>query len=587
MSRAFRTASALSHRSTGAGVVRNAMHMQRRAFTEGKDVQFSDKARAPLLAGVNKIADAVQTTLGPKGRNVAISQSYGAPKITKDGVTVAKAIDFKDEFENMGAQLIKKVASQTNDVAGDGTTTATILARSIFSEGCRVVAAGLNPMDLQRGMKAGMEKVVESLVDQAKPIESEAEIKQIATISANGDDEIGSLIAKAMEKVGSSGVITVESGNTLLDELDVVTGMKFDRGYISPIFVTDSKKMTIEYKNPSILVVDGKISDIHSILPLVEEARTNNQPLVIIAEDIEGDALNTLILNRLRAGIKVAAIKAPGFGDNRKAQLEDIAVSTGATLITEHSDLQPKDVTLKDCGSCKSLSISKDDTLIREGTGTTDAVQARVEVIRGALEASTSKYDAEKLQERLGKLSGGVAVLKVGGGSEVEVGEKKDRVEDALHATRAAVEEGIVPGGGVALLYASQVLDSVQVANSDQKSGVSILKRALQTPTRVICDNAGMEGAVVAGRLLEDAKGDTKCTRGMNAQTGEYVDMMVAGIIDPVKVVRTALSDAVSIAGTMTTTECAIADLPKTESAGPPPGMGGMGGGMGGMPGMM
>lgn len=543
-------------------------------------MKFGDEARGPLLAGVNRIADAVQVTLGPKGRNVAIDASFGAPKITKDGVTVAKAIDFGDKFENMGAQLIKKVASKTNDVAGDGTTTATILARAMYAEGVRVVAAGLNPMDLKRGMSAAAEKITENLVAKAKPIESESEIKQIATISANGDTQIGGLISKAMEKVGSTGVITVESGSLITDELEVVQGMKFDRGYISPVFVTDLKRATTEFKNPAILVVDGKISSVQDILGLIEESRSNSRPLVIISEDVEGDALQTLVLNRLRLGIQVVAVKAPGFGDNRKANLADIAASTGATLISEHSDLKLKDAKLENLGSCKSLTVTKDDTLIREGNGTTEAINDRIDLIRNALDSpDASKYEKEKLQERLGKLSGGVAVLKIGGGSEVEVNEKKDRVTDALNATRAAVEEGIVPGGGVALLYASLELDNLQVANRDQKAGVDIIRRAVTVPARIICDNAGMEGAVVTGRLLEDADGNSRSTRGMDASQGEYCDMVESGIIDPVKVVRTALGDAVSVASLMTTTETAIADVPKIGPdmpAGPPPGMPGM-----------
>lgn len=539
---------------------------------------------------MNQIADAVQVTLGPKGRNVAIDQSYGAPKITKDGVTVAKSIDLADKFENMGAQLIKKVASKTNDVAGDGTTTATILARAMYAEGVRSVAAGLNPMDLKRGMSLAFDHVHENLVSKAKQIDSESEIKQIATISANGDDEIGSLISKAMETVGSTGVITVETGNTLVDELEVVKGMKFDRGFISPIFVTDIKRAVAEFKNPSILVVNAKISSVTEIVPLIEEARAANRPLIIISEDVEGDALQTLILNRLRVGIQVCAIKAPGFGDNRKANLEDIAISTGATLVTEHGELELKDVKLKDCGSCKSIAITKDDTLIREGNGALEAINDRIEVIRTSIENSeSSKYEREKLQERLGKLSGGVAVLKIGGGSETEVNEKKDRVTDALNATRAAVEEGIVPGGGVALLYASLTLDKLSPPNQDQQAGVDIVRRAVQVPTKIICNNAGLEGAVVTGRLIEDSDGNSKSTRGMNAAKGEYCDMIESGIIDPVKVVRTALSDAVSVAGIMTTMECSIADLPKTAAdvpQGPPMGagaggMGGMGGGMG------
>lgn len=559
----------------------------RRTFLEGKDLKFGVDARSALLSGVNSIADAVAVTLGPKGRNVAIDQAYGAPKITKDGVTVAKSIDLPDKFENMGAQLIKKVANSTNDVAGDGTTTAAVLARAIYAEGVKAVAAGMNPMDLNRGVKLAVDAVIANLRAKKADITSKDEIAQVATISANGDENIGLLISKAMERVSKSGVITVEDGKTLEDELEVVEGMRFDRGYISPYFLTDGKRHVTEYENPHVLVVSKKISSYEEVLPVLEEIRKSGRGLIIVAEDVEGDALSTLLLNRMRTGAKVVAVKAPGFGDNRTSNVQDIATFTGCAIIDEHSDLQLDKITLDSLGSCRKLIVTKDSTLILEGSGDTADIAARCDVIKAQLgDDSTSKYEKEKLQERLAKMSGGVAVLKIGGGSEVEVNEKKDRVTDALNATRAAVEEGIVTGGGTALLYSSSVLNLLKGKNSDQQVGINIVAKALEMPVRTICDNAGLEGAVVAGRLLEDAtsSGDdiSRCKRGMNAQTGKYVEMFEEGIIDPLKVVRTALSDAASVSGLMMTTETVITDLPKPDLP-MPGGMGGMPGGMGGM----
>jgi len=553
-----------------------------RSFATGKEILFGNAGRARMLAGVNKLADAVQVTLGPKGRNVVIDQSYGAPKITKDGVTVARAIEFTDRFENMGAQLVRSVASKTNDVAGDGTTTATILTRAIFAEGCRAVAAGMNPMDVRRGISAAVDQVLEHLKSASRPISSKDEIAQVATISANGDVAIGALIANAMEKVGKEGVITVQEGKTLVDELEVVEGMRFDRGYISPYFITNPKTQKVEFDKPYILLVDGKVSSVQPLVPILEQVLRTSRPLAIIAEDVDGEALTLLVLNKLRGTAKVVAIKAPGFGDNRKASLQDLAVLTGGTVISEEVGLKLETATLESLGSCGKLTVSKDDSIVLDGEGDKAQIEERCNLLRDSADATTSSYEKEKLAERLAKLSGGVAVIKVGGASEVEVGEKKDRVDDALNATRAAVEEGIVPGGGMALLYATQALDSVKFDNQDQKVGIQLVRRALQVPAKSIIDNAGMEGAVVIGKLLEESNGNLRSTRGMNAATGEYVDMIQAGIIDPTKVVRTALTDASGVASLMTTTESMIVDLPAKDEAGGAAG-GGMGAQMGGM----
>ncbi|KAH1229179.1 Chaperonin CPN60-2, mitochondrial [Glycine max] len=510
-----------------------------------KDIRFGVEARALMLKGVEELADAVKVTMGPKGRNVVIEQSFGAPKVTKDGVTVAKSIEFKDKVKNVGASLVKQVANATNDVAGDGTTCATVLTRAIFTEGCKSVAAGMNAMDLRRGISMAVDAVVTNLKSRARMISTSEEIAQVGTISANGEREIGELIAKAMEKVGKEGVITISDGKTLYNELEVVEGMKLDRGYISPYFITNDKNQ-----------------------------KCRQRSLLIIAEDVESDALATLILNKLRAGIKVCAIKAPGFGENRKANLQDLAVLTGGALITEELGLKLEKVDLDMLGTCKKITVSKDDTVILDGAGDKKALEERCEQIRSAIENSTSDYDKEKLQERLAKLSGGVAVLKIGGASEAEVGEKKDRVTDALNATKAAVEEGIVSGGGVALLYASKELDKLQTANFDQKIGVQIIQNALKTPVLTIASNAGVEGAVVVGKLLEQENHDL----GYDAAKGEYVDMVKAGIIDPLKVIRTALVDAASVSSLMTTTEAVVSELPNDDKDTPA-----MAGGMGGM----
>jgi chaperonin GroEL len=559
----------------------NAMQ-QSRTFATGKDIAFGTDGRARMLAGVNKLADAVQVTLGPKGRNVVIDQSFSAPKITKDGVSVARAIEFKDRYENMGAQLVRQVAGKTNDIAGDGTTTATILTRAIFAEGCKGVAAGMNPMDLRRGISAAVDHVLESIKKNSRTITTKDEIAQVATISANGDVAIGTLIANAMEKVGKEGVITVQEGKILVDELEIVEGMRFDRGYISPYFITNNKTQKCEFENPFVLIFDGKISSARQLIPILEHVLKTPRPLAIIAEDVEGEAITTLILNKLRGVAKVVAMKAPGFGDNRTATLQDIAVLTGGQVISEGTGSKLEDATLDQLGSCRKITVSRDDTIILDGDGDKSLIEERCELLREALSSNSSSYEKEKIQERLAKLSGGVAVIKVGGASEVEVGEKKDRIDDALNATRAAVEEGIVPGGGMALLYATQGLANVKVENQDQRVGVEIVRRALQVPAKSIIDNSGMEGAVVIGKLLEDAKGDEHCSRGMNAATGQYVDMIQAGIIDPTKVVRTALTDASGVASLMTTTEAMIVDIPD-DSPAPAPSMGGMGGMGGGM----
>ncbi|GIL83082.1 hypothetical protein Vretimale_11474 [Volvox reticuliferus] len=536
-----------------------------------KEVRFGIECRDKVLAGVNKLADAVQVTLGPKGRNVMIEQSYGGPKITKDGVTVAKAIELKDKFENMGASLVKQVASATNDVAGDGTTTATVLTRAILAEGCKSVAAGMNPMDLRRGINMAVDHVVTVLKSRAKMISTTEEIAQVGTISANGEREIGDLIARAMEKVGKEGVITVNDGKTLDNELEVVEGMKFDRGYISPYFVTDQKTMKVELENPLVLICEKRISGLASLLPVLEKVVQVQRPLLIIAEDVESEALATLIVNKLRAGLKVCAVKAPGFGDNRKANLQDIAILTGGEVISEELGHKVENVDVRSLGQAKRITVTKDDTIILHGAGSKADIASRCEMIRSAMETTTSDYDREKLQERLAKLSGGVAVLKIGGASEVEVGEKKDRVVDALNATKAAVEEGIVPGGGAALLHASKTLDDVKVKldNFDQKIGVQIIQNALRVPMKTIASNAGVEGAVVVGKVLELEDP----SMGYNAATGQYQDMVKGGIIDPLKVVRTALVDAASVSSLITTSECVVVEAPedKKPAAGYPP----------------
>ncbi|KAL9349527.1 hypothetical protein Peur_056782 [Populus x canadensis] len=537
-----------------------------------KDIRFGVEARAVMLKGVEELADAVKVTMGPKGRNVVIEQSFGAPKVTKDGVTVAKSIEFKDKVKNVGASLVKQVANATNDAAGDGTTCATVLTRAIFAEGCKSVAAGMNAMDLRRGISMAVESVVTNLKSRTRMISTSEEIAQVGTISANGEREIGELIAKAMEKVGKEGVITIQDGKTLSNELEVVEGLKLDRGYISPYFITDQKTQKCELDDPLILIHDKKVSNLHAVVKVLELALKRQRPLLIVAEDVESEALATLILNKLRAGIKVCAIKAPGFGENRKATLQDLAVLTGGEVITEELGLNLEKVDLDMLGSCKKVTVSKDDTVILDGAGDKKSIEERCEQIRSAVESSTSDYDKEKLHERLAKLSGGVAVLKIGGASEAEVGEKKDRVTDALNATKAAVEEGIVPGGGAALLYASKELDKLQTANFDQKIGVQIIQNALKTPVHTIATNAGVEGAVVVGKLLEQDNPDL----GYDAAKDEYVDMVKAGIIDPLKVIRTALVDAASVSSLMTTTEAVITELPKDENDAPAmgPGMG-------------
>ena len=544
-----------------------------------KDVYFSTDARDKMLRGVNILANAVKVTLGPKGRNVVIEKSFGAPRSTKDGVTVAKEIELTDKFENLGAQMIREVASKTNDKAGDGTTTATVLAQAIVVEGTKSVAAGMNPMDLKRGVEKAVLKVVEEIKNTSKKVTTNQEIAQVGAISANGDKEIGDMIARAMEKVGNEGVITVEEAKSLETELDVVEGMQFDRGYLSPYFITNADKIEVQLEDPLILLSEKKLSSLQPLLPVLEAVVQSSRPLLIIAEDIEGEALATLVVNKLRGGLKVAAVKAPGFGDRRKAMLEDIATLTGGQLISEDLGIKLENVTIEMLGKAKKVSITKDDTTIVDGAGDKADIEARIGQIKRQIEDTTSDYDKEKLQERLAKLAGGVAVVRVGGSTEVEVKEKKDRVDDALNATRAAVEEGIVPGGGVALLKASKVLDGLKGDNADQDAGIAIVRRALQAPIRQIAENAGVEGSIVVGKVMEN-KG---ATFGFNAQTEEYVDMIAAGIIDPAKVVRTALQDASSVAGLMITTEAAIVEAPKKSAGG-----GGMpgGGGMGGMGGM-
>ncbi|MFC4256949.1 chaperonin GroEL [Altererythrobacter xixiisoli] len=539
-----------------------------------KDVKFSRDARERILKGVDTLANAVKVTLGPKGRNVVIEKSFGAPRITKDGVSVAKEIELKDKFENMGAQMLREVASKANDKAGDGTTTATVLAQAIVREGMKSVAAGTNPMDLKRGIDLAVGKVVENLKGRSKNVSDSNEIAQVGIISANGDREVGEKIAEAMDKVGKEGVITVEEAKGLEFELDVVEGMQFDRGYLSPYFVTNPEKMIVELDDPYILIHEKKLSNLQSMLPVLEAVVQSGRPLLIIAEDIEGEALATLVVNKLRGGLKIAAVKAPGFGDRRKAMLQDIAILTKGEMISEDLGIKLESVTLGMLGQAKRVSIDKDNTTIVDGAGDADGIKARVEQIRAQIESTTSDYDREKLQERLAKLAGGVAVIKVGGATEVEVKERKDRVDDALHATRAAVEEGIVPGGGTALLYATKALEGLTGVNEDQTRGIDIIRRALQAPVRQIAENAGHDGAVVAGKLIE---GNDE-QQGFNASTDVYENLVTAGVIDPTKVVRTALQDAASVAGLLITTEAAIADIPEDKAAPAMPDMGGMGG---------
>ena len=543
-----------------------------------KDIEFGTDARAKMLKGVETLAKTVKVTLGPKGRNVILDKSYGAPKITKDGVSVAKEVELSDKFENMGAQLVKEVAQKTADKAGDGTTTATVLAEAIIKEGCKAVAAGMNPMDLKRGIDMAVEAVVADIKSRSVAIKTSEEIAQVGTISANGDRSIGEYLARAMEKVGNEGVITVEDAKGLETELDVVEGMQFDRGYLSPYFITNAEKMVCEYENPFVLLYDQKVSNLQPLIPVLESIVQSGRALVIIAEDIEGEALATLVVNRIRGGLKVCAVKAPGFGDRRKAMLEDIAILTGGQVISEELGMKLENVTLDMLGSAKRVEITKDETTIIDGDGEKDLIEARAAQIRKQIEETSSDYDREKLQERLAKLSGGVAVLRVGGASEVEVKEKKDRIDDALNATRAAVKEGVVAGGGVALLYSAKVLDSLKPENQDQKVGIDIIRKATQAPIRQIAENAGVDGAVVAGKLLES----TDANFGYNAQSGEYTDMVKAGIIDPTKVVRTALQDAASVGGLLITTEAMVTEAPQKECS-----CGGAGAGAGaGMPGM-
>ena len=545
-----------------------------------KDVKFGRDARERILKGVNTLADAVKVTLGPKGRNVVLDKSFGAPRITKDGVSVAKEIELKDKFENMGAQMLREVASKTNDVAGDGTTTATVLAQAIVKEGMKSVSAGMNPMDLKRGIDQAVLAVVADLKKRSKDVKGTEEIAQVGIISANGDREVGEKIAEAMERVGKEGVITVEEAKGLDFELDVVEGMQFDRGYLSPYFITNPDKMVAELDNPYILIHEKKLTNLQPLLPILEAVVQAGRPLLIIAEDIEGEALATLVVNKLRGGLKIAAVKAPGFGDRRKAMLEDIAILTKGEMISEDLGIKLESVTLNMLGEAKNVTIDKDNTTIVDGAGKKSDIKARVEAIRNQIENTTSDYDKEKLQERLAKLAGGVAVIKVGGASEVEVKEKKDRVDDALHATRAAVEEGIVPGGGAALLYATSALKGLEGINEDQTRGIDIVRKALQSPVRQIAENAGFDGAVVAGKMLDQKSKEF----GFNAATDVYEDLVKAGVIDPTKVVRAALQDASSVAGLLITTEAAVAELPSDDKGGGGmPDMGGMGGGMGGM----
>ena len=544
-----------------------------------KEVKFGSEARTKMLEGVDILANAVKVTLGPKGRNVILEKSFGAPRITKDGVTVAKDIELKDRFQNMGAQMLREVASKANDVAGDGTTTATVLAQSIAQEGAKAVASGMNPMDLKRGIDMAVEAVVEKIVAGSKTISTSDEVAQVGTISANGEEEIGKMIAEAMERVGNEGVITVEEAKSLDTELDVVEGMQFDRGYLSPYFVTDAEKMRAVLEEPYILLHEKKLSNLQDMLPILEKVVQSSRPLLIIAEDIEGEALATLVVNRLRGGLKVAAVKAPGFGDRRKAMMEDLAILTNGTVVSEEVGIALDSLTLEMLGSAKRVEITKDETTIVDGSGDKTEIEARCNQIRAQAEESTSDYDREKMQERLAKLAGGVAVIKVGGATEVEVKERKDRVDDAMHATRAAVQEGIVPGGGVALVRASVVLDGLKPANRDQEVGINIVRRALQAPARNIAENAGAEGSVIVGKLMESDDPNM----GYDAKNNEYTDMIKAGVIDPTKVVRSALQNAASVAGLLVTTEAMVAEKPEPKDAMPAaPDMGGMGG-MGGM----
>ncbi|MCG5486675.1 chaperonin GroEL [Sinorhizobium meliloti] len=537
-----------------------------------KEVKFQTDARERMLRGVDVLANAVKVTLGPKGRNVVIDKSFGAPRITKDGVSVAKEIELEDKFENMGAQMLREVASKTNDLAGDGTTTATVLAQAIVREGAKAVASGMNPMDLKRGIDLAVDAVVKELKNNARKISKNSEIAQVGTISANGDTEIGRYLAEAMEKVGNEGVITVEEAKTAETELEVVEGMQFDRGYLSPYFITNQDKMRVELEDPYILIHEKKLSNLQAMLPVLEAVVQSGKPLLIIAEDVEGEALATLVVNKLRGGLKVAAVKAPGFGDRRKAMLEDIAILTGGTVVSEDLGIKLESVTLNMLGRAKKVSIEKENTTIVDGAGSKTEIEGRTTQIRAQIEETTSDYDREKLQERLAKLAGGVAVIRVGGSTEVEVKEKKDRVDDALHATRAAVEEGILPGGGVALLRAVKALDGLETANNDQRVGVDLVRRAIEAPVRQIAENAGAEGSIIVGKLREKAE----FSYGWNAQTNEYGDLYAMGVIDPAKVVRTALQDAASVAGLLVTTEAMIAEKPKKEAAPALPAGGGM-----------
>ena len=547
-----------------------------------KVIIFDMEARTKMLQGVDTLANVVKITLGPKGRNVVLDKSYGAPRSTKDGVTVAKEIELQDKFENMGAQMVKEVASKTNDEAGDGTTTATILAQAIVKEGCKYVTAGMNPMDVKRGLDSAVAHVLEKVKSSSKKVKSSDEIAQVGTISANGEKEVGIMISKAMQKVGNEGVITVEEAKGIETELDVVEGMQFDRGYLSPYFITNADKMTTELENPLILLHEKKLTNLQSIVPLLESVVQAGRPLMIISEDVEGEALATLVVNKLRGGLKVVAVKAPGFGDRRKSMLEDIGILTGGQVISEDLGIKLENVKINDLGSCKNIKVDKENTTIIGGSGKKADIEARCNQIRQQTEETTSDYDKEKLQERLAKLAGGVAVIKVGGATEVAVKERKDKVEDALNSTRAAVEEGVVAGGGCALLYASQDLDKVKFKGSDQKAGIDIIKKALEAPIRQIVANAGIDGSVVVGKLLEGKKAN----QGYDAQNEEYCDMFAKGIIDPTKVVRTALQDAASIAGLLIITEAMVADKPEEKDSSPAMPPGGMGGGMGGMGGM-
>lgn len=542
-----------------------------------KEVRFNTDARDKMLRGVDILADAVKVTLGPKGRNVVIEKSFGAPRITKDGVSVAKEIELSDRFENMGAQMLREVATKTSDLAGDGTTTATVLAQSIVREGVKAVAAGMNPMDVKRGVDMAVDAVIENLKQNSKKVSTNEEIAQVGTISANGELEIGKMLAEAVQKVGKEGVITIEEAKSLQTELDVVEGMQFDRGYISPYFVTNSEKMLCELENPYILIHEKKLSGLQAMLPVLETVVQSGRPLLIIAEDVEGEALATLVVNKLRGGLKVAAVKAPGFGDRRKSMIEDIAILTGGTVVSEDMGIKLENVNISMLGTAKKVVITKDDTIIVDGAGSKDQIQARCGQIRAQVAETTSDYDREKLQERLAKLSGGVAVIRVGGVTEMEVKERKDRVEDAMHATRAAIEEGIVPGGGVALLRSLKAIESLKPANGDQEVGIRIVRQAITAPCRQIAINAGADGSIVVGKILDDST----FSFGYDAQSGQYVDMIKAGIIDPTKVVRTALQDAASIASLLITTEAMIAEKPEAKAAAPagmPGGMGGMGG---------